>query len=365
MSSNPALRLTYKVHKWLGLFSGFFLLIYGLSGSILVYKDSLEDFFYQKEIKPEGQKQSLDTIYKKITQLYPNLDGLAWVNPFGNATKPYRFRLYLNDARLVSYDLGALDINQYTGEIIRHGRGDDMEVGWIEWLFQLHFSLHLGMPGAALTAIFGLTMLISILTGLIVYRKKILKVLTFKIKIRNQNWRILSSDLHRVVGVWAMVFNIIIFFTGFWMNIFAFEKETWEKETIPTPKNTLARVSFDKLYAQACQIRPEMQAEYVYFPTQPERKFSIRGILSGQNELLAGGNSIVFDAQTGKILKIATFENLSFPDKLEALMFPLHVGNFGGHFLKIIYIIIGLTPGLLSITGFLLWWRRKSKPSFL
>jgi uncharacterized iron-regulated membrane protein len=359
LRKNQLLRLIYSLHKWFGLVTGFFLLIYGLSGSILVYKDQLEEFFYQKPIISYKEPLSLDSIYKIITDKYTHLDGLAWVNPNANKKLPYHFRLYLNDTRLISYDLGSLTINQFTGEILEHGRSDDLEVGWIEWIFQLHFSLHLGMPGAALSAIFGLTMLVSIVSGFIVYRKSIWKVLIFKVKFKGKNWRTLSSNSHRIVGVWSLFFNAIIFFTGFWMNIFAFEKETWDKETIPTPKNTLAKISFDKMFAQARQIHTELEPTYVYFPTQPEKKFNIRGCLKGQNKIFAGGNSIVFDAQNGELLKVGTFENLSFPEKLEAFVFPLHVGNFGGHLLKIFYIIIGLTPGLLAITGFLLWYRRK------
>ena len=361
MRKNKIYRSVYGLHKWFGLVTGFFLLIYGLSGSVLVYKSQLEEFFYQKPIFSDKKPLGLDAIYKIITDKYTNLDGLAWINPDANKNLPYLFRLYLNDARLISYDLGSLTMNQFTGEIIRHGRGDDLEVGWIEWIFQLHFSLHLGMPGAALSAIFGLTMLISIGTGLIVYRKYIWKVLSFQTKIKTKNWRLLSSDLHRTVGVWSLFFNIIIFFTGFWMNLFAFEKQTWENEMIPTPTNTLAKVSLDKLYAQTIQIIPDLEPEYIYFPTQPHKNFKIRGKLKKQNELFGTANSVEYDAQNGKLLQIKAFENMNLYDKFNALVFPLHVGNFGGHSLKIFYIILGLTPGLLSITGFLLWWRRKSK----
>ncbi|MCP9770659.1 PepSY domain-containing protein [Lacihabitans sp. LS3-19] len=363
MRKNKLLRLTYSLHKWTGLITGFFLLIYGLSGSLLVYKDALEEYFYQKPIEVEAGSKPLplDSLYHIITQKYPAIDGLAWVNPDAVKKLPYHFRLYLNDARLISYDLGALTINQFTGEILSHGRGDDLEVGWIEWIYQLHFSLHLGIPGAALTAIFGLTMLISIITGFLVYRKYIVKVLSFKIKLKGKNWRIMSSEWHRIIGVWSLVFNAIIFFTGFWMNLFAFEKESWERETIPTTTNTLAKASFDKMLKETYQINPNFEPQYIYFPTQENKKFNLRGKLKGQNEMFAGGNAIRFDAQTGKLVSISTFETLRFSEKLEAFVFPLHVGNFGGHFLKIFYIIIGLTPGFLAITGFLLWWRRKSK----
>lgn len=356
-------RLLFSIHSWFGLITGIFLLLLGLSGSILVFKDELDETIYHKvlTVKPQGKKISLDSLYKIITNKYSNLDGIAWLNPLAAKDQSYHFRLYLNDARLESYDLGAININQYTGEMLRSGRSDDLEVGWIEWIYQFHFSLHLGVPGAALTAIFGLTMLISIITGFVVYRKFIRKVLTFKVKIKTKNWRMLSSDLHRVVGVWSLFLNVIVFFTGFWMNLFAFDSGSWEKEKIPTPNNTLVKASLDKMYAESLQKMPDLVPNYVYLPTQANKKFSVRGNLKGQNPMFAGGNVVQFDAQTGEFLNMGRFENLVFWEKVETLFFPLHVGNYGGIPVKILYIILGLTPGLLAITGFMLWWRHKMR----
>lgn len=169
----------------------------------------------------------------------------------------------------------------------------------------------------------------------------------------------LSSDLHRVVGVWSLLLNAIVFFTGFWMNLFAFESETWEKETIPTPNNILVKASLDKMYAESLQKMPDLVPSYVYLPTQPDKKFSIRGNLKDQNPMFADGNVVRFDANTGEFLSTGRFDDLAFWDKVEALFFPLHVGNYGGIPVKILYVILGLTPGLLAITGFMLWWRRK------
>ena len=169
----------------------------------------------------------------------------------------------------------------------------------------------------------------------------------------------LSSDLHRVVGVWSLLLNAIVFFTGFWMNLFAFESETWEKETIPTPNNILVKASLDKMYAESLLKMPDLIPSYVYLPTQPEKKFSVRGNLKDQNPMFAGGNVVRFDTNTGEFLSTGRFDALAFWDKVEALFFPLHVGNYGGIPVKILYVILGLTPGLLAITGFMLWWRRK------
>ncbi|WP_298353101.1 PepSY domain-containing protein [Runella sp.] len=358
-------RYLFTIHSWFGLITGIFLLMLGLSGSLLIFKEELDHSFYHDllTVKPQEIPLSLDSLYKITVKHYPNLDGMAWNNPTAPKDHSYEFRLYLNDSRLISYDLGLINLNQYTGEILRQGRGDDLEVGWMEWLYQFHFSFHLGVPGAALVAIFGIAMLISVFTGLVIYRKFIWKVVTFNVRFNRKNRRTITSSLHRITGVWALVFNVVILFTGFWLNLFAFEKGAWKKEMIPTPPNTLVKVSLDSLYAQALQKIPDLTPTYVYLPTQPERTFNIRGIRKGQNPLFEGGNSVQFDGQTGQFVSQTTFEDLSFWQQVQATFYPLHIGNFGGIALKILYIIIGLTPGLLSVTGFLLWRRRKTKVS--
>lgn len=310
-------------------------------------------------VKPEGKPLPLDSLYQIITHKYPRLDGLAWVNPRAPEHRAYRFRLYLNDERLSSYDLGLVNINQYNGKIIRSGRSDDLEVGWMEWIYQFHFSLHLGIPGAALTAGLGITMLASILTGVLVYRKFIWKTLTFKIRIWGINWRIISSQLHRMIGVWSLLFNTIIFFTGLWMNLFAFKGDNWKKETQPTPENHKPKVSLDKLYRDAIAELPQLKPTYVYLPTQAGKHFIVRGRLKRQNRLFAEGNRVEVDAETGKVLAATRFKDLSLRDKAGALVFPLHVGNYGGIPIRILYVTVGLTPGILSTTGFLLWRRKK------
>ena len=317
-------RFIFSLHKWFGLISGVFLLFLGLSGSILVFKDELDPWLYKKSllVVPKEKPISLDKIYHIITDKYPNLDGLAWANPSAPKNESYRFRLYLNDEKLWTYDLGTLNISQYTGEILRNSRSDSFAAGIIEWLFQFHFSFHLGMPGAALTAIFGITMIISIITGLIIYRKIIWKVLTFKVKIKTKNWRMLSSDLHRVIGVWSLFLNIIIFFTGFWMNLFAFEPKVWQKEKVNTQNNKLVTVSIDKMYAEGKQKMPELIPSYVYLPTQAGRKFSIRGQIKDQNPFFAGNNSIQFDPKTGRFISKSYWKDQTRAEKVEAMAFP-------------------------------------------
>jgi uncharacterized iron-regulated membrane protein len=193
----------------------------------------------------------------------------------------------------------------------------------------------------------------------IVYRKFIGKVLLFQVPIKRKNWRMLSSDLHRVLGVWTLLLNAIIFFTGFWMNLFAFEPAVWEIETKLGKPNQPLRQSLDAMLIRAQQALPDLDVSYVYWPTQPDRKFSIRGSRPSDWAIFGQSSLVAVDAQTGEIKTVRRIQEASFSEKLEATVHPLHVGLFGGWPVKVFYILMGLIPGFLSVTGTLLWWRRN------
>ncbi|KAA6432706.1 PepSY domain-containing protein [Dyadobacter flavalbus] len=360
-------RSLFRLHSWLGLVTGTFLILLGLSGSVLVFRPELDRFFNRDLLhvspasasKPE---QALSRCYNHITEKYPDLDGIAWLNPDAGPEDAYNFRIYFNDTRLLTYDLALITFNPYTGAVLREGPASDFIPSLLEWLFQFHFSFQLGIPGAALTAIFGITMLLSLLTGAIVYQKMLWHVLCFRVKINRKNWRTISSDLHRIIGVWSLLFNAVIFFTGFWMNLFAFKSKTWQNELVSTRSNTQMQVPADRMFQQALQAMPELQPVYVYLPTQPERKFEVRGYAAGQWKLWGAGNSVRINQQTGEVQEVVRLAEKPLGERIEATFHPLHVGNYGGIIVKILYVIIGLAPGLLAVTGFLLWWRRTRSP---
>lgn len=361
-------RRVFSLHSWFGLVTGIFLLLLGLSGSLLVFREEIDRLANHQLLTVQPTDRAvrslpLSVFYRSITNRYPNLDGVAWLNPEAAADEAYNFRLYLNDTRLLTYDLGIISFDPYTGDILREGKSSDFTPSLVEWLLQFHFSFQLGVPGAALTAVLGIAMLVSLLTGLVVYRKSVWKVLMFRARLNRKNWRTISSDIHRIVGVWSLLLNMVIFFTGFWMNLFAFKPTAWRTERIPTKPNTLTTMSIDTLYRDALVQMPDLLPAYVYLPTQPERAFRVTGSVSDEWAVFGRGNSVSIDGQTGRVKKVSRLSQQGIWEKIEATFFPLHVGNFGGLPIKILYVFIGLTPGLLSITGFLLWWRRQWKPT--
>jgi uncharacterized iron-regulated membrane protein len=45
-------------------------------------------------------------------------------------------------------------------------------------------------------------------------------------------------------------------------------------------------------------------------------------------------------------------------DVIMAWVGPLHVGNFGGMGIRVAWLVLGLAPPLLFVTGFVMWWTR-------
>ena len=361
--TNNVARIAFILHSWLGITSGIFLLLLGLSGSALVFLKEIDHVFNPELVRAEPGPTviSLDSIYRNIGKDYPNLSGIAWLNPDAPPNEAYEFRLYQNDGRISTYDLGIINIDPYSGKILRAGDLKDINTGLMNWILQFHWSFQLGVPGLLLATVFGITVLFSIISGIIIYRRYVWKVLFFKVRIKWDNWRTIASSLHRIIGVWTLLVNLVIFFTGFWMNRFSLDPGYWKKQTISNPNNTLSLQPVDSMLHIVKKTMPELNIKNIYLPTQPGKSFRVRGTIDSQSPVFHTANSVAIDPVTGRVVSVERFADKSFWEKVEATFFPLHSGSYGGVFIKSVYVVLGLIPGFLSISGALLWWRRLKR----
>jgi uncharacterized iron-regulated membrane protein len=86
--------------------------------------------------------------------------------------------------------------------------------------------------GELLVALLGVVLMLSMATGAVVYRKHLVPVLLFRQKINWKNTRSAASGLHRVVGVWALLFNFAVAGSGVWMLRAAFLPATYQAEPV-------------------------------------------------------------------------------------------------------------------------------------
>jgi uncharacterized iron-regulated membrane protein len=74
--------------------------------------------------------------------------------------------------------------------------------------------------------------------------------------------------------------------------------------------------------------------------------------------------SVYLDQYTGDVLDESP-RALSTGDIVMDWVAPLHVGSFGGTGVRLAWLILGLAPPLLFVTGFVMWWSRVVRPRWL
>jgi uncharacterized iron-regulated membrane protein len=361
---NTWLRRLFRLHSWLGLLTGLPLLLLGLSGSALVFKPELDRLLAPRAAPPPAGRVPipLDSLYRQVGRRYPALKRMAIVGFPQHTGDSYEFRLYGNDGNPNTYDLASVFVDPYSGRILREGPNTGLAGGVLNWLLQFHFCFQLGMWGVLLTALLGLTMLASVLTGAVVYRKHLGKVLTLRAPFRWHNWRVLTSDAHRYVGTWSLLLNALICFTGFWMNLFGFDPAAWQAQCQPAPPNQLMLRSVDELLATARAAYPALVPTRIRLPTQPgAAPFQIDGVVPGHELPWGPGASVAVDPTTGRVRAVRRAWVAAWPAQWEALVGPLHFGTVGGWPLRVLYVAVGLAPGWLALTGFALWYRRQPR----
>ncbi|MBK8608443.1 MAG: PepSY domain-containing protein, partial [Chitinophagaceae bacterium] len=85
------------------------------------------------------------------------------------------------------------------------------------WLAAFHNSFHLGKAGEWLLGFCGV-FLVSIITRSVSLQEDIAAVLLF------QEEGVQKNNLHQVIDVYALMFNLLIAVTGFWMRRYVFKR---------------------------------------------------------------------------------------------------------------------------------------------
>lgn len=338
--------------------TGIFFLFFGLTGSALMFRHELDQQANPglHTLRPGIRKAPIDGIYRMLSARYPNLKKIVLHDFPVDARDSYEFMIYKNQSSVAEGYLYYVFVDPYTSDILDEGSYADLSASFWRWLYQFHYSLQMGMPGKLFSAFCGLMMLISLFTGAVIYRKHLWRTLFFQYTPTNK--RRSGSHLHRVIGVWSMLLNTLLFFTGFWMNRDFFMPNGWHlmqpivNQTITANMDSVIHTA--RAYKGFTPIAVTM-------PTVPGQPVLVRGKLEATTGLLLQGkaSSLSFDPDTGRLIELADVDKKSLADRFEWQVYQLHIGNFGGMFVKIIYVLVGLTPGLLSITGAWLWYKRK------
>ncbi|RAW01174.1 PepSY-associated TM helix domain-containing protein [Pseudochryseolinea flava] len=342
-------RLIFKIHSYTGIVSGIALLLIGISGSILVFSHELESFVYNDLLVSagNGSRISLDSALVIARNTFPEMDFVGFNELPQSHQATFQFFMMDDGIQYKAF------IDPFTGTLLHSGERYDHIA---DWLLIFHYTFAVPVWGDLAVAVLSITMIISLLTGIVVYRKYIGKVLQFKVKFDFKNWRKGSSSLHRIIGVWSLLFMLMMAITAFLMMKYAFTETNFDREHWKFKSGPI-HFSIDKTLEGIKKKYPSYHAVEFFLPTQTDSLSYIAGYIDEPSFLFGDYNDqIIFD---GKNFQASFVSDKPNAEKFSALIFPLHSGHYGGMIVKIVYCISGFIPGILCVTGILLWLRRK------
>ncbi|MBK6380633.1 MAG: PepSY domain-containing protein [Chitinophagaceae bacterium] len=345
----------FYIHSFAGLVSGLFILLMSLSGAVLVFHDDIDSFQQPVFRVKDYNNLAVDSAYNNLRQRFPNAQISSCRFP-ANKKTPFAFSVYEPSYKEGKKSAEIFIHPQTGGYLGIRGGSDDMKHNFMSWLAKFHNSFHLGKTGEWLLGFFALIFLLSLITGFILFRKNILSVLLFKKAVYKR------GNLHQLIGVYALIFNLMIAVTGFWMQRYVFKKEFYAVDNYaPVFKASPAfPFKFDSAFAQVKKAYPDFTAAVIYFAQSSSGKTAVYGSRASNAYIHSKKFSdVIMLDSAGGIAKTRMINENSADDKYDIINSQLHMGKYGGVGIKIIYFIFGLSGGLLSITGFLLWWRRR------
>ena len=359
MKTKQIRNLAFYLHRYLGLVLGLLLIFIGITGSLLIFEREIESFIVNRQygnVAPQEQTVSLNRVVENAQTTYPDWD-IEYIKWSKNPRKPITLRMVERDVNPNIYMDGEhqVFIDPYTGKVL----GDRVErYTYYRFLLNLHYRLFVpGDTGVYITGVAGLLLLIISVTGIYLWSGWRRLVSGFKINL-NASTKRANYDIHKVAGIIAAVFLLIIAFTGVcWnfedisyplINALTFSPEAEEISIKLLPNKN--RVQPSVILASAQQALPTMIPEFFSYPYEASDPFYIYGTEE---------ETVAVDPYTAEVLKIELPQETSLGDRITNAFFPLHNGMFGGLPTRILYVFIGLSPTVLFITGFTMYRLRR------
>lgn len=355
-------RFVYQLHSWVGIVVGLGLLLIGLTGSVIVFKNEIDQVIAPHLVKnedPAKPRLGADQMLAEFRKHLPGYEASGWGlnHTQGQADTLYAVKHGETEGKLVFVDSS-------TGK----PRAEPLEwTGTVtNWIVSLHYTFMAGHVGEAIAGVFGAMLCLLGITGVWIYRGfwKTLFLLRW-----GRSTRIFFSDLHKMVGITSTAFNLLLGFTGAWWNLshiigHALEEEH-EEETpaAVTAPGWNQDLSIASLMQQAEKELPGYTANWISLPSNAdtvEPTITFFGSVEGQSVLRSKyGSMAYFDPKTGALTKVEDIRKAGLWEQIKDSFRPLHYGDFGGLPVKILWSLGGMCPAILAISGSIMWWKRK------
>jgi uncharacterized iron-regulated membrane protein/Uma2 family endonuclease len=391
----PSRSLLLKIHRWLSLGGLIWILIISLTGAVLVFAPQItarsRPELFKATPGDKGPQAMVDTSLARFPDEDAAVDHISF--PIDNRGVYVLHMTVSQRATAEQLATGAkierrprswlVYLDPGTGEI--NGARPEAS-GFIYWCKRGHYILWqdkglLGFAGDDLAGLVALTMLALTLTGFYIWYFPKVKHWFRNLRVRTKKgFFLFNLDLHRTLGLAVLLPLTVISFTG---AAFSYPdmKLLWERTT-PAQHDYVQHEPEEAPFSEepeepgpvlttdgARQLLLEKYPSYRLNSLEPPIEsddvwgaYLTRGYSPRQRDNTSGNMYVAIDRFKSEVIYEGTPEQGNVWDQLwEDWSLPLHGGDFLGNASRSVWLLVGLSPVVLSGTGVFVWWQRRKR----
>jgi uncharacterized iron-regulated membrane protein len=358
-------------HRWLGVGLGVVFAVLGLSGSFLAFYPEIDVAFNPTLLRstPSSVPASLDDVVRNAAPACPDkflhsvsapyVPGGAWHVWFiPQADGELHFDEVLvdtSDARILGARR-AVPVIEFTRKNLTNT------------IYTLHMQLFLGDAGGWIVGAAGLALLVSGVTGLVLWWPRGRGWRDSLLPLRGAGrWR-RNFDLHRLLGLYSAAALATAALTGTVLVFNDLARAALSLVSPVTPDPVIApsaaldaarRGSIGPQAAVdiARHTVPGARLDLVWMPSDslPVYRVSLLGGERGARD----PSSVWVRACDGEVLAVRRHAEATAGDRALAWTLPLHNGRAAGMPGRALVCLVGLLIPVISLSGIYLWWRKR------
>lgn len=376
----PLLR---RVHFYVALFIGPFLLIAAMTGLLYALSPQLDRMVYSDQLtasRDAGPRTGLDRQVQTAQRLVPDGE-LAEIRPAPGPSDTTRVSFTVDGVPEGRYR--TVFVDPYTAK--SHGELTTMGE-WLPlrtWLDDLHRHLHLGDTGRIYSELAASWLWVLALSGLGMWlsrrRRRRREVL---LPARRGSGRVRLLNRHGAIGAWACLAFLFLSATGLTWSQFAGEnvdqvrsQVSWQTPVVADQPRSDAGTATGhgtapaagELRADAARVAASAREAGLRAPFKivPGADATSWTASEAKRSWPEQQDSLAIDPDTGRVVDRVDFGDWPFAAKLARWGIDAHMGLLFGWANQVVLILVALALMSLIVLGYRMWWVRGAAPRAL
>ncbi|MFO1407769.1 MAG: PepSY-associated TM helix domain-containing protein [Steroidobacteraceae bacterium] len=383
--------LVVWLHRWTGLVMVVFLVIVGLTGSLLAFNTELERVFAPRLFaaeRPGVPRLDLAELAERAQVLVPEgrVQAVTYSEP-DQVSVWFEPRTDRVTGRPFELGFTEFFMDPWTGRELGWRVSGDLAQGLVNimpFIYDIHWRLLLGDLGQWVLGIVALLWTVDCVVSVFPtlppgpgpFWRRWWRA--WQVRRRPGLVRI-SYDLHRAGGLWLWPLLFVFAWSSVMMNMrpvyertmsLAFDYQPWaDQPPASLPAGLPPRIGWHQALRTGDRLMAEQAAllgftyreplSLMYFPDSRTYLYEVRG----SRDLFdrapkGGGTDIVFDGDTGQFREISQPTGEHLGNTLESWLYALHMARVFGRPYQVIVTLLGVGLTILCVTGVHVWWRK-------